>query len=200
MQIVNKLEIQTRQELRNWLMENHGKSTQAWIPVLSKDPDELSYLAIVEECLCFGWIDSTKKRLGRSPNGELLDHATGTDDVMYQRISPRRKFGNWTELNKERVRRLASLGLMHPQGENVLPDMDESNFTIRQDVMDAIKADPVTYENFTKLPALYVRIRTGNIQGYPQGDDTYNRRLEKLLINTKENKLYGDWNDNGRLL
>ncbi|MCL2235736.1 MAG: thymidylate synthase [Defluviitaleaceae bacterium] len=200
MQIINKLEIATRQELRNWLIENHDKLAQAWVPVLSKDPDELSYLAIVEECLCFGWIDSTKKRLGRSPDGELLDHATGTNDVMYQRISPRRKSGNWTELNKERVRRLARLGLMHPQGEKILPDMDENNFAIRQDVMDAIKADLTTYENFTKLPALYIRIRIDNIQSHPQGDDTYNRRLEKFLINTKENKLYGDWNDGGRLL
>jgi len=200
MQIINRLEIQTRQELRNWLIENHDKPTQAWIPVLSKDPDELSYLAIVEECLCFGWIDSTKKRLGRSSDGKPLDHATGINDVMHQRISPRRKSGNWTELNKERVRRLTRLGLIHPQGEKVLPDMDENNFTIRQDVMDAIKADSVTYDNFVKLPSLYVRIRIDNIQGYPVGDDTYNRRLEKFLISTKENKLYGDWNDGGRLL
>jgi uncharacterized protein YdeI (YjbR/CyaY-like superfamily) len=78
--------------------------------------------------------------------------------------------------------------------------MDIANFTIRQDVMDAIKADPVIYENFAKLPALYIRIRIDNIQGYPQGDETYNRRLEKFLQNTKENKLYGEWNDDGRLL
>jgi len=215
MQIINKLEITTRQELRNWLIENYDKPTQAWIPVLSKSPgrmgeqfgesqttspEELSYLAIVEECLCFGWIDSTKKRLGLSPDGKRLDHTTGTGDVMFQRISPRRKSGNWTELNKERVRRLMRVGLMHPQGEKVLPDMDIANFTIRQDVMDAIKTDPVIYENFTKLPALYIRIRIDNIQGYPQGDETYNRRLEKFLQNTKENKLYGEWNDDGRLL
>jgi len=199
MKIVNRLEIQTRQELREWLLENHDKETQAWIPVLSKDPDELSYLAVVEECLCFGWIDSTKKRLGRSPDGEPLDHATGMDDVMHQRISPRRKSGNWTELNKERVRRLMRLGLMHPRGEKVLPDMDESNFTIRQDVMDEIKADPIIHENFLKLPLLYIRIKIDNIQSYPQGDDTYTRRLEKFLTNTKNDKLYGEWNDDGRL-
>ena len=192
MQIINKLEIKTRQELRSWLSRNHDKATQAWIPVLSKDPDELSYLAIVEECLCFGWIDSTKKRLALSPDSE--------SEVMHQRISPRRKSGNWTELNKERVRRLTRLGLMYPQGEKILPDMDIENFVIRQDIMDAIKTDPTTYENFLKLPSLYVRVRVDNIQGYPQGDDTYSRRIEKLLQNTKENKLYGDWNDNGRLI
>ena len=89
---------------------------------------------------------------------------------------------------------------MHPQGEKILPDITESSFAIRQDVVDAIKADPSTYENFMKLPPLYIRVRIDNIQGYPQGDNTYNRRLEKFLLNTKENKVYGDWSDNGRLL
>jgi hypothetical protein len=89
---------------------------------------------------------------------------------------------------------------MHPQGEKTLPNITESSFAIRQDVMSSIKADPATYENFMKLPPLYIRVRIDNIQSYPEGDENYNRRLEKLLLNTKENKLYGDWNDNGRLL
>jgi len=185
MELTNILPIKTRQELRQWLEENHGKSSFAWVPVLSKDPDKLSYLAVVEESICFGWIDSTKKRVG---------------DVMYQRISPRRKSGNWTELNKERARRLIGLGLMHPQSERALPDMTEGSFAIRQDVLDAIKSDPAIYENFLQLPPLYIRVRIDNIQGYPQGDETYKRRLEKFLQNTKDGKLYGDWNDGGRLL
>jgi len=52
MQITNALQIQTRQELRDWLIHNHDKSPHAWIPVLSKHPEELSYLALVEECQC----------------------------------------------------------------------------------------------------------------------------------------------------
>ena len=52
----HRLDIKTRQELRAYLLDNHDKSTQAWAPVLSKDPNELSYLAIVEESICFGWI------------------------------------------------------------------------------------------------------------------------------------------------
>jgi len=184
MEITNKLEIQTRQELRTWLANNHDKIPHAWIPVLSKDPEELSYLAVVEESLCFGWIDSTKKRV---------------DDVMFQRISPRRKSGNWTELNKARVRRLIKIGLMTPCGEAVLPDMTDSGFVIRHDVMDAINADPIIYENFKSLPQLYIMVRIDNIQSYPQGDETYIRRLDKFLQNTKVGKLYGDWNDNGRL-
>jgi hypothetical protein len=49
--MTNVLHIKTRQELREWLIENHDKEKQAWIPMLSKDPEELSYLAIVEESI-----------------------------------------------------------------------------------------------------------------------------------------------------
>ena len=50
--------------------------------------DCLPYINVVEEALCFGWIDSTLKRL---PDGRLA-----------QRLSPRRKRSHWTELNKQR--------------------------------------------------------------------------------------------------
>ena len=185
MKIINTLNIKTRSELRAWLTRNHASTPHAWVPVISKDPEKLSYLATVEESICFGWIDSTKKR---------------HENVLYQRISPRRKNGNWTELNKERARRLIRLGLMTAQGEAALPDMSENSFTIAPHVMDAIKADKETYANFKKLPPLYIRIRIDNIQSYPQGNETYERRLSKFLENTKNNILYGDWNDGGRLI
>ena len=70
-------------------------------------PDALPYLTVVEEALCFGWIDSTLKRL---PDGRLA-----------QRISPRRPNSHWTELNIARVHDLQRRGLMTPFGLTVLP-------------------------------------------------------------------------------
>lgn len=46
------------------------------------------------------------------------------DNRLIQRISPRSKRSNWTELNKARVRRLEALGLMTTAGRAVLPEMD----------------------------------------------------------------------------
>ncbi|MCL2530721.1 MAG: YdeI/OmpD-associated family protein [Oscillospiraceae bacterium] len=178
----NKLNIQTRPQLRRWLEEHNTTATQAWVPVLSKDHDALSYLAIVEECLCFGWIDSTKKRV---------------DDTLLQRISPRRKRGNWTQLNIARAQRLMRLGLMTPAGLAALPADD--SFIICDDVLAAIAADPEVQHHFTCMPPLYVRVRIDNIQSYSQDSETYQRRLEKFLQHTKQGRLYGDWNDDGRL-
>ena len=56
-----------------------------------------------------------------------------------QRFSPRRKNSQWTELNKERVRRLEALGLMTPLGRKVLPPMAIDNFKFAPDIELALK-------------------------------------------------------------
>ena len=66
----------------------------------------LPYLDVVEESLCFGWIDSTLKRL---PDGRLA-----------QRLSPRQKRSHWTELNKQRCADLEQRGLMTDLGRAAL--------------------------------------------------------------------------------
>ena len=75
-------------------MANHASARECWLEVKRgrlDTPGVFYYLDAVEEALCFGWIDSTQKRIG---------------DRMMQRFSPRRKGSPWSELNKERVRRL----------------------------------------------------------------------------------------------
>ena len=73
----------------------------------SKNPvGVLPYLDVIEEALCFGWIDSTLKKL---PDGRLV-----------QRLSPRRKNSHWTELNKQRCQELENRGLMTPAGKDAL--------------------------------------------------------------------------------
>lgn len=109
MEITLLLEFTQRQQLRDWLQENHASAKECWV-VMSrvKNPvGVLPYLDVVEEALCFGWIDSTMKRL---PDGRLA-----------QRLSPRRKKSHWTELNKERCRRLIQEGKMTDAGLNVIP-------------------------------------------------------------------------------
>ena len=105
MEIDILLEYNNRGQLRQWLEVNHSTEPHCWVAVYrGKTPmsNALPYLVVVEECLCFGWIDSTLKRL---PDGRLA-----------QRISPRRKNSHWTERNLARVRDLEQRGLMTPSG------------------------------------------------------------------------------------
>lgn len=187
MEIHNLLQTASREELRHWLEEHAATEKACWVIVsMTPVPDKLLYLDVVEEALCFGWIDGIKKKL---PEGDLA-----------QRISPRSNKSSWTELNKERVRRLENLGLMREQGRLVLPDMDPNSFVIDEYVLEQLKADDQTYQNFLAFPNLYQRIRIDTIQSYKNQSDVFHSRLEKFLKYTRENKMYGQWHDDGRLL
>lgn len=105
MEIVNLLHLGHRSELRRWLEENHKKEKSCWVVMYrSKQPEwqAIPYIDVVEEALCYGWIDSTLKRL---PDGRLA-----------QRLSPRRKNCHWTKLNMDRCMDLEDRGLMTPAG------------------------------------------------------------------------------------
>lgn len=109
MEITTLLEYSDRSQLRDWLKKNHSTEKECWVVMSrSKTPPAgvLPYIDVVEEALCFGWIDSTLKRLH--------------DGRLAQRLSPRRKKSHWTELNKQRCQELESRGLMTPAGRDAL--------------------------------------------------------------------------------
>ena len=135
MEITERLHTTSREQWREWLTENHSTKREIWIST-TKSADGLQYLDAVEEALCFGWIDSTIK---------------AGEGVMWRRFSPRRKRSPWTELNKERCRRLERLGLMTDAGRTVLPNMD---FQIDGDVLAVLQSEEVVWQNFQALPAL----------------------------------------------
>lgn len=149
-------------------------------------PHAVLYLDAVEEALCFGWIDSTRKKT-----------ASG---FLAQRLSPRSRKSKWSELNKERVRRLNRLGLMTPHGKKCLPEMDPAAFQIDPVILERLQEDPCTYANFLAFPRLYRHVRLDTIQIKKNQPELFHSRLEKFLKNTRENRMYGEWNDGGRLL
>ena len=132
MEIVNLLHFEERAELRQWLKENHDKEKCCWVVTYrSKRPPEwpaIPYIEVVEEALCFGWIDSTLKRL--------------SDGRLAQRLSPRRAKSHWTQLNIDRCVDLEDRGLMTEAGRQafekaleykIIPPDSELNQRIKED-------------------------------------------------------------------
>ena len=115
MEVENLLQLRNRAELRQWLKENHNKEKCCWVVTYSsKCPPEwpaIPYIEVVEEALCFGWIDSTLKRL---PDGRLA-----------QRLSPRRPKSHWTQLNMDRCVDLEDRGLMTEVGRQAFEKASE---------------------------------------------------------------------------
>ncbi len=103
MEATDILPLHNREEFRPWLEINHATARECWIHVKRGRPTDKNtfwYLDAVEEALCFGRID-----------GQIQS----VEGVYVQRFSPRKRDSPWTELNKERVRRLEKLGLMTRQ-------------------------------------------------------------------------------------
>ena len=149
----NVLKINNRQELREWFLLYAADEKECWIEVKRGKPEKpevFYYLDAVEEALCFGWIDSTNKVI---------------DGVRMQRFTPRRKNSPWTELNKERVRRLEKIGMMTDAGRSVLPAMGLRSFKIDPDVEAALKKARV-WKKFKSFHPLYRRVRAYNVAFY----------------------------------
>ena len=189
MEFKNLLPAQNRDELREWFSENYNKETECWVVVKRGRPVDNGtfwYIDAVEEAMCFGWIDSTTKKMD---NG-----------ITAQRLAPRRKNSLWSELNKEHCRRMERLGRMTDAGRAVFPDMSENGFVIDKMILDALQIDAEIWENFQDFPSLYQRVRIDTIQIKKKHPELFQSRLQKCLDNTKAGMMYGEWNDNGRLL
>ncbi len=186
MEYGNVLDIASRSEFREWLEQHSQYEKECCVCAVRGRPvnnECLWYLDAVEEALCFGWIDSTIRIIG----GEKM-----------QRFSPRKNKSNWTELNKERVRRLERLGLMTDAGRAVLPPMDD--FTIDEETESVLREAGV-WSEFTSFPPLYQRVRAYNLQFYRKRyPGSYERVLKHLIEETAKGKMFGNWNDYGRLL
>ena len=179
MEITQKLEVAERAEWRQWLIDHHATASEIWLvsyDTASGRP-RIPYLDTVEEALCFGWIDGIAKRLDAQRTA--------------QRFTPRRPKSNWTELNKERARRLIANGLMTEAGQAKLPDRSPEAFRISADIVAALQADPLVWENFQRFPALYQRIRISYIEETRKQPQVFQQRLDNFLYKTRQNKMFG---------
>jgi uncharacterized protein YdeI (YjbR/CyaY-like superfamily) len=116
--------VETREEWRAWLAEHHASVSGIWAVTWRKDSGGpvVTYEDLVEEALCFGWVDS---RGGRRPDGR-----TGL------LLTPRRPTSAWSGPNKERVARLQAAGLMTAAGQAVV---DAAKASGRWTALDAVE-------------------------------------------------------------
>ena len=95
----------TPEELRAWLEEHHATADEVWVGYYKKASGRrsLTWSEVVDEALCFGWIDGKTQRI---------------DEHRYrQRLTPRRRGSNWSEVNVAKVAELRAQGRMTPAGE-----------------------------------------------------------------------------------
>jgi len=120
----------SRADWRSWLASNPDRQEGLWIVYRKKSSnlDGPAYDDLVEEALCFGWIDSQSRRVD--------------GDRMMQWFSPRRKGGLWSALNKERIERLVADGLMTEVGQATIDEAQADGSWSQTDEVDALLVPP----------------------------------------------------------
>lgn len=186
MNITNQLYFTEGKDWRNWLAKNHAKEKEAWLVFYRKSSgkERLSYNTSVEEALCYGWIDSTLKRID--------------DEKFAQRFTPRRKTSVLSEMNKERIRRLIKAKKMTNVGLKAVAhafdeqkDKTEKLF-VAKDILKALKADKDAWNNFQNLPEGYKKVRIAFIEGRRRhGDEFFQKSLQYFVKMTAKNKKFG---------
>lgn len=98
-----KVEVTSQTELRHWLEQNHQQEESVWlVTYLKADPEKyLSTAEVLDELICFGWIDGIRRKLD--------------DRRTMQLISPRR-VQHWAKSYKDRAAKLIEMEKMHEAG------------------------------------------------------------------------------------
>jgi uncharacterized protein YdeI (YjbR/CyaY-like superfamily) len=188
MELGETLYVTTRNEWRSWLNEHHTTEKEIWLVYYKKHTAKprIPYNDAVEEALCYGWIDSTVKKLD--------------DDRFAQRFTPRRQQGSksskLSEMNKARIRRLIRQQKMTAAGlaavKHLLDDPSKTeDLTIAPDILEALQEDKTTWEHFQKFPDSYKRIRIGWIEMARTRPQIFEQRLRYFLTMTAKNKRFG---------
>lgn len=175
---------QHRAEWRTWLETHHRTKTEVWLQTFRKASGKPSipYSDMVEECLCFGWIDGAVKKYD--------------EDSMVQRITPRRKKTFLSELNRQRIWKLQKNGLMTPAGIEPIRDQigsPDDPWEIPAWVEAQLRADLTIWEKFQQFPPLYQRLKIGwiaEIRGDSRRAEAQ-KRLDYLIKMTGQGKMYG---------
>lgn len=118
---------QSQTDWRQWLEKNHQSKQSVWLVFYTKKSNvpSLSWSEAVDEALCFGWIDSTRKKIN--------------DISFMQFFSKRKPKSNWSKINKEKVQRLIGNKRMTKAGyESVEIAKQNGYWTILDEIEEVI--------------------------------------------------------------
>jgi len=164
---------------RAWLRKHHKTSREIWLVYYRKDTGKprLSYNDAVDEALCFGWIDSTVKKIDADRNA--------------QRFTPRRPGSPTSEMNKARARRLVRERRMTPAGLEAIGTLRAQRLVIPADIKVAFHSDPTAWKHFQRFPVAYRRIRLAFVDGARGRPVEFRRRLGNLVRKSAKNQRFG---------
>ncbi len=179
MEIGKKLYVTGRDKWHDWLKKNRDIEREIWLVYYNKKSGKtrIAYNDAVEVALCFGWIDSTVKKID--------------EFSLAQRFTPRNPKSGYSQANIERLRRLAAEGRVIPAVRKEVEAVLAKKFVFPPDIMAKIKANKIAWDNFRKFSPAYQRIRVGYVESARSHPAEFEKRLANLIKKSGQNKQFG---------
>ncbi len=166
----------SRHDLRAWFETHHADTSELWVGFHKAHTGKAGvvYLEAVEEALCFGWIDTTVRRIDA--------------DRYANRFTPRRPGSTWSAVNRRRFAELERAGRVHESGQAVFerrPTRETVQYTSERIFRFAptfvarLRAQPVAERFFRSRPRGYRRRATYWVMSAVRLE-TRERRFEAL--------------------
>ena len=187
MKITETLYVTDRQTWRAWLRKHHRTKKEIWLVYYKKHTDKprIPYDDAVEEALCFGWIDSTVKRI---------------DEEKYvQKYTPRRSGSIWSDTNIRRAKKMIRQKKMTKAGLALFEEtrikkkwstraeIVAQRLKVPPDLKAALGKNKAAGRNFKNFAASYQKMYIWYILSAKK-PETRQRRIKKVVALAAQNK------------
>jgi len=184
------LHVVTREEWRAWLAAHHETETEIWVVYYKQHTGRprISYDELVEEALCFGWIDSLVRRLD--------------DDRYAQKVTPRKNTSKWSEPNLRRFAELVKNGRMTAAGLAKGPPPDvtparkpvappsSADDEVPRYIQQRLRTNAKAWQFFQDLAPSYRRLYVKWIETAKR-EETRQKRLDEAIGLLEQGKKLG---------
>ncbi len=168
------LELHSRKQWREWLRKHHDSASEVWVVFHKRHVPEgcISYEDLVEEALCFGWIDSIVKRLD--------------EDCYLRKVTPRKPESRWSTANRRRYASLKARGLLAAPGLERSPSGRSgdaprpSTSSIPAYIEEQMKGNARAWDSFERVAPSYRRAYIGWIDSAKR-EETRQKRLREAV-------------------
>jgi len=190
MKMPKTLYVVNRDDWRAWLKKNHQTAKDIWLIYYKKHTSKprIPYEDAVEEALCFGWIDSTVKRI---------------DDEKYaQKFTPRSDKSKWSQLNIKRAKKMIKQKRMTKAGLAKFKEVDKKRkkeliakptnkkLVFPVDLKKALATNKKALQNFDNFAPSYKKLYVGCIMDAKR-KETREKRIKQTVKWSAQNKKPG---------
>lgn len=171
-------------EWRTWLHKNHHSSKGIYLSFykVSSDYESMRWEEAVQVAICYGWIDSTVKKIDEHQRKQLF--------------TPRKDKSVWSKLNKTYIEKLIQENTMHESGLRKIEiakqngswnSLDEvENHVIPEDLQLAFNDNPKAWSNYQSFSPSY---RKSYLYWLNQAKriETRDKRIKEIILLCEQN-------------